>query len=439
MPYQDPRARQPGQQQPGSSAAPNATASDPRGTNGTKAGGQPGASNGVPAWSGPMPSTYTPPGQTPPLPPGTVPSYVGAFSGNVPLPTGQGPMAFGVQGQHFNPTNAPYGFDMTQPGQGEQFWNNNQQLWLDSPSLDWVDSNLKNFDEPWQGEQFVSDMLSSIGGKGAGQQYWNGVGGNSNTYQGPNNAQTAFDMTKSQMPGSLQPKFDAYYDRMKDKVMSDVNSQSAARGVYGSNSALNNSIGAGLDIEAQRAKAATDFAFEDSANQRAWADSLSGQGRSADLSGTDAFRANLDAQKFDVDKFSTLGDLAFGLDDSKASRLGAGVSTAFGSDDRHRGRLSDAFSGANTAQDQREERINKLYGQTSDFSNDTVDFLSDYYDQILGGDGAMSDQELQTLIAQTADQRGWDEQTRERIFRDAKAVIDAKNGKTNADEAGAVK
>ena len=404
---------------------------DPRAGRGPKPPAKP---QGVPEWTGPMPDTYKPP--APKLPQqggGNGPNFGAAYT---PPPTPPpSAVAFGVQGQHFNPTTAPYGFDMTQPGQQEQFWNNNQQLWFDSPSLDWVDSKLGEFDKPMAGEAFVTDMLSSIGGPGKGQQHWNGVGGRSNQYQGPNNAQVAFDMTKSQMPGSLQPEFDKYYDRMKQKAMSDVNSQSAARGVYGSNSALNNTIGAGLDIEAQRAKAGTDFALEDSANQLAWSNSLAQQGRGADLSGLGIFGANLEADKFDVNKAATLSDIAFGLDDATLGRLGAGVSTAFGSDSAHRGRLNDAYGAAGLAQNARENRINTLEDNVSGFSNDAVNFLSENYDAILGSDQQMSDQELQTMIAQAADQRGWDQQTAERIFRDAKAIIDAKNGSTNAAEA----
>jgi len=37
----------------------------------------------------------------------------------------------------------------------------------------------------------------------------------------------------------------------------------------------------------------------------------------------------------------------------------------------------------------------------------------------------MTDQELQTLIAKEADQRGWDQQTQDRMFRDASEIIKA--------------
>lgn len=362
------------------------------------------------------------------------------------------PISFGTNGQHYNPTTAPHGMDMSAPGVQEQFWNNNQQLWLDDPNTDWVESTLPQYQDPWFGEQTNQQLAGTIANPGAGQQYWNGIAGQANTmtgaessiaggYKGPNNAQTAFDITKGRLPDSFQPQFDAYYDRMKQKTMGDVNSQSAARGAYGSNAALNNSIGAGLDIEAQRAKASTDFMFQDSANQRNWLDSLSGQGRSADLSGQGAFGLNIDAAKFGLDKTKTYGDLAFdaermdfdkkktagemafGVDEHRQSRLDSGTSAAtIASENRNRN-VNDTYDAAGDAQDAREGRINELYGQNANFSNDVVDFLGENFDKLLGADGQMNEQEMEALIAQTADERGWNDQQKEVFARDIKGII----------------
>lgn len=387
----------------------------------------------------------------PPVPP-PLPPVLGAPQGpvfpemNGPAPTPQGPHGY-------NPTTAPFGFDQSAPGTREQFWNNNQNRWFDTPGLDWVDQQLPQFQDPWQGEQVNSELLGSIAQPGAGQQYWNGITGKGNTmsgaesaisggYKGPNNAQTAFDMTKANLPGSLQPQFDSYYDRLKQKTMGDVNAQSAARGAYGSNSALNNTIGASLDIEGQRAAAATKFSLDDSANQRNWFDSLGTQGRNADLSGLDAFGKNIEASKFGLDKTKTLGDLAFqaegmefdknkelgdrafGIDEARNKRLESGISTAVGSDnDRHR-YLNDAFDASGQAQDAREGRINTLHSQLSNFSTDVQDFFSENYDKLLGADGQIDDAALEAMLAKTADERGYDQYETERLFRDGKAAAD---------------
>jgi hypothetical protein len=404
----------------------------------------------APTSSSPTPAPAAP-APAPSVPPNPL-AGIGYAIGKQKASTPAQPVAY--NGGYYNPTTAPFGFDMTTPGVKEQMWNNNQNLWFQSPQLDWVDNLLPQFQDPWQGEKTNEGLLSTIANPGAGQQYWAGIQGSANTptgaekaiaagYKGPNNAQTAFDMTKGRIPDSFQPQFDAYYDRMKNKVMSDVNSQSAARGAYGSNTALNGSVGAGLDVEAQRAKALTDFMFKNSEDQRAWMDSLSNQGRTADLSGLDIFGANEKAAQYGLDKTKTLGDLAFkaedenfnkqktlsdiafGMDQDKLTRLTAGANIGFGSDLAHRGRLQGAFNEAGEAQNAHDTRINNLQGALAGFSNDVQNFMTQNYDKLLGGDQQMSDQEIEAMIAETADERGWTDQERERFSRDLKGAMEA--------------
>lgn len=370
----------------------------------------------------------------------------------VPPPAPVQPISLQGGQVSYNPTTAPFGMDMSAPGYQQQMWDRNQGMWFESPSLDFVDKQLPQFQDPWQGELTNTDLLSTIANPGAGQQHWAGVSGKSNTpvenqmaagYQGGNNALTAFNRTGNAMPGSLQPQFDAYYDRMKQKVMSDVNSQSAARGSYGSNASLNNSIGAGLDVEANRAKAATDFSLDDSANQRNWLDSYGNQGRAADQTGLEAFGANKDAAQFGLDKTKAysdmafraedtefnknkaLSDIAFGIDDDKAARLGAGISTALSSHQGHRGQLNDAFGAAGDVDTERSGHINTLYDQTAGMGSDVQDFMAENYDALLGGDKEMSDDEIQTMVARAADARGWDQQQQDRVTRDVTEFIKA--------------
>jgi len=399
------------------------------------------ASNSVPEYQGPAipaaPTTPGAPGAGPPLPPQNGPIF--------PQDAAQ-PISF--NGGYYNPTTSPYGFDMSMPGVNEQMWENNQDLWFQSPQLDWVDSQLPKFEDPWAGEQKVAGMVDTIANPGAGQQFWNGVQGQFNSmgaglgsgYTGPNNAQTAFDMTKGMLPGSMQPQFDAYYDRMKDKVMSDVNSQSAARGAYGSNTALNNTIGAGLDVEAQRAKAATDFMLADSQNQANWQGILGNQGRSADLSGLGIFDSKVRGSQFgldkakifgdlafasegmDLDKQKTQADLAFGVDDQALERLGAGISTAFNSQQAHRGQLNDAFDASNNVQNNREDRVNSLYNNVSGFSSDVQNFFADNYDALLSGDQQAFEASIDAKLAQYADQRGWSDTQQAEMKQD---ILDA--------------
>lgn len=397
---------------------------------------------GVPEYSGPsVPAAPTTP------PPGVGPQ-VGA--GNGPIFPQDPPQQIAFNGSQYNPTTAPFGFDQSQPGQVEQMWGNNQNLWFNSPQLDWVDSQIPKFEDPWAGEQKVAGIVDTIGNPGAGQQFWNGVGGSFNTmgkglsngYTGPNNSQEAYDMTKGMLPGSMQPKFDKYYDRMKDKVMGDVNAESASRGAYGSNAALNGSIGAGLDVEAQRAKAETDFMLADSQNQMNWQGMLGNQGRNADLTGLGTFGTKLQGANYDLNKLGTFGDLAFksegmnldkqktqadlafGMDDQALERMGAGISTAFNSQQAHRGQLNDAFDAANIVDNERDERIETQYGHVEDFSNDLLNYFSQNYDQILSGDRESADQQIEAMISQAVDERGYDQYQAERIRRDAKDMLD---------------
>lgn len=448
MGYTDPRA----QQQPGAVRKPTTPVADPRAN-------QPG---GVPVPPTPVADSRAnqpTAGGTPSVPPvpaftqvTDVPKFSGPWVPPVPEPTAPNPVG----------PAAPNGFDMSMPGATEMQWDATKDKWNSSPTLDWAQQQLPQFQDPWAGENQISQSMGQpVSMQGA--QYWNGVQGKGNTevenqmaagYQGGNNALSAFNQTQSALPGSLQPQFDAYYDRMAQKNMSNVNSQAAARGAYGSNTALNGAIGAGLDAEAQRAKAATDFSLQDSANQRNWMDTLGTQARNADQTGLDAFGANQKAAQFGLDKTKTMSDIAFGVDDRqldrdkfgldqartldelKGKRLDSGISTAFGVDQGWTGRLAGAQNASSTAQRAREGRIGQLYNDQVGMSNDVQSFLKDNYDAILGGDTAMSDNELQTMIAQQADQRGWDQQTQERIFRDAKATADLITGKKNAAAAG---
>lgn len=392
---------------------------------------------------------------TPPLPPttGYVPP-VGSFN-----PTAQ-PSHNG-----YNPTTAPHGMDMTAPGVKEQHWNMNQNKWFDTPGVDWANSQLPQYEDPWFGEQTNQQLAGTIAQPGAGQQYWNGISGQANTmtapeatiaggYSGPNNAQTAFDTMTGRLPGSLQPQFDAYYDRMKQKNMGDVNAQAAARGSYGSSSALNGAIGASLDAEAQRAKAATDFSLADSANQRQWMDSYSGAGRAADLSGTDAFRSNIDAAKFGLDKTKTFGDLAFaaeqmeydknktagemafGVDEHKRGRLQDGISTALKGDEIMGERLEGSSREAGEAQDAREDRINRHLGNIGDFDEDITNFLQTNGDALIGEDGELNDAAIESYIAKTVDERNMSEQDAEVFARDLKAAAEAYAASKGVPKAG---
>lgn len=377
---------------------------------------------------------------TPALPPSYVPPVSGFGGNNV------------IQ----NPTspNSATGFDMSQPGAKEQHWAQNQDKWFSTPGTDWAMQNLDQFTTPWEGQNVNSGLMGTIAQPGQFQDYWAGVQGGMNTptgaeqaisggYQGPNNAQTAFNAMQGRIPGSFQSQWDAYYDRMAEKNMGNVNAQSAARGSYGSNAALNGAIGAGLDAEALRAKDSAQFMLDDSANQRSWMDSYSTAGRNADLSGQSQFQSNLDAAKYGLDKTKTYGDLAFNAedlafnknkalsdiafaqDDLKLKKLQTGVETGIAGDKIMTDRLTGSSREAGEAQDAFENRINSMYDRLEGFSDDVIGFLQTNGNQFINDDGSINEQGLEAAIAAAADERGYSDQQREVLRRDVKDAVDA--------------
>lgn len=229
----------------------------------------------------------------------------------------------------YTPTTAPYGMDQSNPGVQEQFWNQNQNLWL----------------------------KGAFQGPGQGEQFWNQVQGNFNT----NN--------------NLQPQFDAAYDRSRDKAVGAANQQAAARGVYGSSAALNNVGNVIGDFESNRAKAATDFALANAANQR----------------------ANL----------GQYGNLAFQAQDAgmanRAFDLGA---------------LGQAYGAAGSAQDARRARTQDAFGNTAAMAGMYMPFLQNNYDQLLGTDMSLVTGATQAGPAATAQALAQQSNNRQQISQD---------------------
>lgn len=198
----------------------------------------------------------------------------------------------------YTPTTAPYGMDMSNPGVQEQFWNQNQKLWTNGA-----------FQGPGQGEQF-----------------WNQVQGNFN-----------------KAGQDLSPQFNAYYDLAAKNAASSANNQAAARGVYGSSQALNGVNSAVNDVEAQRAKASTDFMFQNAANQR----SALGQ----------------------------YGDLAFGAQGMTNNRNAMDQNA-----------LNSAYAAAGQAQNQRGNRIQNQFNNQATMTGMYLPFLQGQYNGMLDTD-----------------------------------------------------
>lgn len=218
-----------------------------------------------------------------------------------PAPLNGGPQKMPTPGRNgYTPTTAPYGMDQTNPGVQEQFWNQNQNLWT----------------------------KGAFQGPGQGEQFWNQVSGSFNT---PGNN------------GNLQPQFDAAYDRAKEKAVGTANQQAAARGVYGSSAALNNVGNVITDIEAARAKEASNFALANSQNQRS--------------------------------QLGMYGDMAFRAQDANMANRGFDLNA-----------LNSAYNASGSAQGQRDNRIQTQFGNTMAMTGMYMPFLQNNYDQMLSTD-----------------------------------------------------
>ena len=206
------------------------------------------------------------------------------------------------------------------PGQGSQYWQQQQG----------------QFNDPFAGEQFARQATQNYSPTGAAgafndnaqSQYdqWTGFTGAGNSqgqygqsqsqigngtqgqnnmsqiaggydqngqYDGPNRAGGQYEQTQQAFGDMPIANFDPFYDRARQLGVQSYNQDAAGRGVYGSSEALSGVGNVITDIEAQRANRSFDAEMQRAQEQRARQELLGNQARMGDLSGTDAFAANL--------------------------------------------------------------------------------------------------------------------------------------------------
>lgn len=214
-------------------------------------------------------------------------------------PTGQPTLTTPLPGQNgYTPTTAPYGMDQSNPGVQEQYWNQNQNLWNKGMS----------------------------GGPGQGEQFWNQVQGNFN-----------------KASQDLSPQFNKYYDNARNTAVGEQNKQSAARGVYGSSQALNGVGNVISDVEGQRAKASTDFMFQNAANQN--------------------------------QALNNYGNMAFGAQNQSNNRNSLNLSM-----------LNSGFAASGQAQNQRGNRIQGALDNGYRQQQSALDFMQGQYNGLFDAD-----------------------------------------------------
>jgi hypothetical protein len=312
-------------------------------------------------------------------------------------------------------TQAPWGIDQSMPGVAEQNWDQNQDMWYNSPQLDWASEQLKGFQDPMYGESFNKDNMGAFSAPGQGQQHWDAVSGKFNEigqYNNPNLAAESYQRTVQNLPGSIQPTFDAAFDRARDKSVGAANQQASARGAYGSSAALNGVNSVITDIEAQRANRHGDFALQDSANQRNWLDSAANQGRSADLSGLGIAGHNLkgvkdfsdmafDAEEAGLNQNKFLSETAFGIQNAEAERIGAGIDGALAIDTNELNRTNSGFDASVGAQDSRDKRLQGMVDNVSGYTDDVTKYFTQQIESMFQGNDAALQSAIEAKLGMT--------------------------------------
>jgi hypothetical protein len=207
------------------------------------------------------------------------------------------------------------------PGQGDQYWNQQQG----------------QFQSPFAGEQYArtaTQNMSPTGAAGAFNTQAQGQYGDFTGYTGAGNAQGQYGASSAQIGNGtvgqnnmaniasgygangqytgqnlaagqyaqtqgafgdlpLPDSADPYYDRAIQLGTQTYNQGAAGRGVYGSSEALSGVGNVITDLNAKRAQTAFGNQMAIEQEQRARQELLGNQARMGDLSGTDAFAANM--------------------------------------------------------------------------------------------------------------------------------------------------
>jgi hypothetical protein len=186
----------------------------------------------------------------------------------------------------------------------------------------------------------------------------------------------------------LTPQFNAYYDNARDSAAGAANQQAASRGVYGSSAALNNVGNVIGDVEAQRAKASTDFMFGNKANQ--------------------------------LGALNSYGNIAFG-----AGREGLGM------DNAQLARLNSGFQAAGASENMRNNQMQGMYDNI--FRNQALmlPWAQGNYDAMLGGDEANYMGGYEAGVGKASDQAGYARQNQSRVSNDIANGLSLASGGVN--------
>ena len=222
-------------------------------------------------------------------------------------------------------TEQPTGWDMSSPGVGEQFFNQQQQ----------------GYTQPGQMQNFYAQQQAGMNQPGAMERYQQG-----SNLSGP----TASEQTME------DPGLGQYYENAGTRASGQLNTQLAGRGAYGSSQGLNMLSQQQSDLNAQQANREGDYRLR----QAGQSDSMRLQ--QAGLAGQQAAQA----QGMQQSRLGQMGQFAGAADAARLQGLNSGMGAASQAQGlrRQRGRdyMGDVFSPAQLGMAAQGQGMNQLLG-----------------------------------------------------------------------------
>jgi hypothetical protein len=228
--------------------------------------------------------------------------------------------------------------------------------------------------------------------------------GSNGQYTGANLAAGQYSQTQGafgDMP--LPDSADPYYDRAIQLGTQTYNQGAAGRGVYGSSEALSGVGNVITDLNAKRAQTAFGNQMAITQEQRARQELLGNQARMGDLSGTDAFAANMKGVETYGNLNNQMGQLQNQSMDILGNQANAADSQALGAQNSNiagLNALGNAAQNADTAESRRYEGSNAAMNNADRTQIDRVRAGADIAD--MADDNARADYDSSNSAANVA-------------------------------------
>lgn len=272
-------------------------------------------------------------------------------------------------------------WDAAVAGNADPYWDDTNFSWeelAEATKRHLAEREKFGLDDPGTGEQYTADTADFFKQPTQGGQYWNQVAGkfNAPAANWSNRADEWYQQFKGQVPNMPDDAgLGGYYDEAKRRTSEDINSQLAARGLFGSSEGVGMLGEALTGLEAERANREADYRLRKTAEDRMWQQLGGGLARGGDLS-----EQGMAGQELAY----LLGgaNVAGAADRSDLARVLGGADVAFRGQGAREGRLGDRF--------------NRTYGMGAD----TRDFLQSGYEHGFAQDERLLGDVLEALLAQ---------------------------------------